>query len=138
MGYLPVCRAQRPDSRGIFYFSHQSFIRAEYDSRYQNFNIILSKKINSKSWLQLFHFSLPHTNLEYMYVYLTFVGVFKKTKDFWNKIFLLFINFGPKRGARQKILVIYERPDHGLSSYAKISISIFLTKIDFFPGGRWP
>jgi len=43
-------------------------------------------------------------------------------------------NFGPKKGTKQKIPAIYERPDDRLSFYAKISISILLTKIDFFRG----
>ena len=37
---------------------------------------------------------------------------------------------------RKKIHSVSERSDDGLSSHAFISISTFLTKIDFFEGGR--
>ncbi len=40
MGCVPVCRAPLADSRGMFRFFQKSFIHTEYDSKYQNFNIV--------------------------------------------------------------------------------------------------
>jgi hypothetical protein len=53
MGYIPVCRARRADSRGMFRFSQQSFIRAEYYSKYQNFNIVQGVTKSLRPPLQL-------------------------------------------------------------------------------------
>ena len=49
MRYKPVCRARWVDSRSIFCFTHLSFIYAEYDSQYSNFNTVLSKYTNWSS-----------------------------------------------------------------------------------------